>query len=104
MHLQEAYSQADDTVTSQASGEHLVHASLAQEGLDDQDETAKSRKFGKKPLDHLTSCDSVNLVDANVDGEAAMSRYEFDNGDLRFRDNGNFVRDSSSLDRVRQGV
>lgn len=44
--LKEADHEADDAVAAQSAGEDLVHAALAEEGLDDENERLESWESG----------------------------------------------------------
>ena len=95
---------ADDAVAPKTAGENLVHASLTEERLDDQHQAPQCWKLLDEHLHYFSCLDPVHLIDAHVDGEAAIRSYEFDDGHLRFGYDGDFVGDPSSLDDICERV
>lgn len=91
--LEEADRQTDDAVAAESAGEHFVHRALAEEALHDEDQSSEGRESTDKVVHHSSGRDTVQLVDADVDSEVAMSRNKFDDGNLCFRDDCHFVGD-----------
>lgn len=68
-YLQKRDHKTDDRVAAQSTGIHLVHASLAQECLDHQDQLSCARQDIEILIDYFAGRDTVDLVERNVDIE-----------------------------------
>ena len=67
-YLKERNDQTDHTIAPKASRIYLVHASLVEEGLDDEHKRLEGREGRDVGVDDLSCRDSVRLVDGDVDG------------------------------------
>ena len=69
--LQEIYGEADDRVATKAAGVDLIHTTLVEKGLDDENYRSKCREFLQIFIDHLASCHPVGLIHTNIDGKSS---------------------------------
>ena len=104
VHLQKRNRQTDDAVAPKSAAEHLVHRTLTQERLDDEHKRAERREFFEEPKDHFASKNTVDVVDADVDGEVTVVGDEFDDWDFGFCYDRHVVRDPCTLHCVCEGA
>lgn len=102
MLLQETNRQANDAIAAQPASVHLVHLSLAQEGLRDEHKPTQRRKLVEETSDHVAGLDTIRLINADIHGEPSVASDELDYRDFGLRDDGDFVGYAGPLHRVRQ--
>jgi hypothetical protein len=102
--LQKANREAHNAVAPKPAGEDLVHGALREEALHDEHERAQRRERADEVVDHVARGHAVQLVDADVDGEAAVRGYELDDRDFGFCNDRHLVGDARAAERIRERV
>jgi hypothetical protein len=102
--LQEANCEAHDAVAAEPAGEDLVHGALCEEALHDEHERAQRRESADEVVDHVARGHAVQLIDADVDGEAAVRGHELDDRDFGLCNDRHLVGDARAAERIRERV